>query len=641
MTDVLKTAGFQPDAAITEAMRLLGKTDFLLAVHDASFPGVAGEDTGRSGPYGTGGEALASFARQLGFTGLQLGPQGQTSAVNPSPYDGTLFSRNFLSLDLKTLVDQGLLRRSTWELILTDNPRPDGQRVPYTYAFTACNRALDEVYHNFITAREDGDAWALQLDRDIKSLWNTTSWLRDDSLYEALVLEHGDIPWRQWPQDGEAALDRILCAPPPGMEGDCSLRRHALEVKYAGVMERYTLVQLLLLRQHLAFHEQMQVMGLKIYGDVQVGFSMSDTWSRQSLLLRDYFMGAPPSRTNIEGQPWSYQVLDPALYLDIDGKPGPVLDLITERMGKMLFEFDGLRLDHPHGLVCPWVYRADDPDPYHAVQNGARLYSSPDLPDHPSIAGHAIVLPEQLNRDRPRYADDWVHDLTAKQEERYALIMDAIMEQVLANGRRKEDVLCEVLSTEPLPLRLVRLRHGLGRFRVTQKANLDNPEDVYRSENAHPRDWIMVGNHDTPTIWRLAKAWHKKEEGMKQALYLAGKLQPSDPAPLAAILVADPRRLVHAKVADLFLSPARHVMIFFADLFGLEENYNMPGTQNEDNWTLRVPQDYSGRYEEGKKRGEVLNMHAVLALALRARPDIACPELIEQLETEADWTITS
>lgn len=113
MTDVLKTTDFLPDTAITEAMRLLDKTDFLLAVHDASFPGVAGEDTGRSGPYGAGGQALASFARHLGFTGLQLGPQGQTSSSNSSPYDGTLFSRNVLSLDLKTLVDQGLLSRST------------------------------------------------------------------------------------------------------------------------------------------------------------------------------------------------------------------------------------------------------------------------------------------------------------------------------------------------------------------------------------------------------------------------------------------------------------------------------------------------------------------------------------------------
>jgi len=641
MTSIIKIPETLSGTSITEAMRLLGKTDLLLAVHDASFPGVKGEDSGRGTPYGDGGDALALFASSLGFTGLQLGPQGQTSSGNPSPYDGTLFSRNILSLDLKDLVELGLLSRHSWEAILADNPIPEGGRVPYAHVFTLYNSALDEVYETFSAAREKNDTAALALENEIRSLWHSAGWLRDDALYDALILEHGNLPWRQWPQKGEAALDRVLCAPPLGLEAECAERRRAVGLKYARMMERYSLAQLLLLKQHLAFGERMQAMGLKIYGDVQVGFSLSDAWSLQSLLLENYFMGAPPSRTNISGQPWSYQVLDPAQYLDDDGRPGPVLHLVAKRLGKMLFEFDGLRLDHPHGLVCPWVYRADDPDPYHAVQNGARLFSSPDLPEHPGLAGCAIVRPDQLHRHKPRYADDWVHDITAEQEDQYALIMDALMEQVLANDRRKEDILCEVLSTEPLPLRQVRVRHGLGRFRVTQKADLDNPEDVYRSENAQPEDWIMVGNHDTPTIWHLAHAWHGKADGMKQAVYLAKRLNPADPDTLAAALAADPRRLAHAKMADLFVSPARHVMIFFADLFGLEENYNVPGATNQDNWTLRVPSDFSSRYEDGRKRGDVLNLHAVLALALRARPDIACSELIARLDAEAGWTVNT
>ncbi len=639
MTAIPIATASQPDASIAAALRLLGKSDFLLAVHDASFPGAAGEDTGRGTPYGEGGLALARFARSLGFTGIQLGPQGQTSSVNPSPYDGTLFSRNILSLDLKELVDQGLLSRRTWESILAANPCPKGRRVPYAHVFNVYNKALDEVHQAFRTAVTNNDRAALSLDKEIRNLWQSARWLRDDALFEALNMEHEHLPWQQWPQDGESALDRVLCAPPPGMEDACAVRRRALEGKHSPLLERYALAQQLLLRQHLAFHGRMQDIGLKIYGDVQVGFSRCDAWSLQNILLPGYYLGAPPSRTNIEGQPWNYQVLDPAQYLDAKGRPGPVLDLVAERLGKMLFEFDGLRLDHPHGLVCPWVYRADDPDPYHAIQNGARLFSSPDLPDHPELARHAIVHPDQINRDQPRFADDWIRDLTPEQEDRYALIMDALMSRVHDHGRRKEDILFEVLSTEPLPLQRVRLRHGLGCFRVTQKANMDNRKDVYRSENTEPRDWIMVGNHDTPPIWCLVKAWHGKEEGAKHANYLAHRLSPDNSGRFAALLAADPRRLAHAKVANLFLGPARHVMMFFADLFGLEETYNVPGTQHEDNWALRVPPDFAGRYEEGRRRGEMLNLHAVLALALRARPDIVCPDLIARLESEAGWRI--
>src|SRR5262245_2748338 len=95
---------FEPGAAqrdlIREALRRLGKRRLILAIHDASFPSVAEQDFGRGSPYTQGGLALVRLAYGLGFDALQLGPQGQTSRDNPSPYDGTFFSRNLLSVDL-------------------------------------------------------------------------------------------------------------------------------------------------------------------------------------------------------------------------------------------------------------------------------------------------------------------------------------------------------------------------------------------------------------------------------------------------------------------------------------------------------------------------------------------------------------
>ena len=206
---------------------------------------------------------------------------------------------------------------------------------------------------------------------------------------------------------------------------------------------------------------------------------------------------------------------------------------------------------------------------------------------------------------------------------------------MLAHGREPADVLCEVLSTEPLPLNRVRRRHGLGRFRVTQKADLDNTADVYRSENAAPEDWVMVGNHDTPSIWNLVEGWLGNDISRKQAEYLAWRLRLPD----ANVLANDHRRLAHAKFAELFLSPARNVMVFFADLLGLKESYNMPGTVNATNWMLRVPPSFAPDYAAMRLEGSALNLHAVLALALRARPDIDRPDLIAALETAAGWVI--
>ena len=100
------------------------------------------------------------------------------------------------------------------------------------------------------------------------------------------------------------------------------------------------------------------------------------------------------------------------------------------------------------------------------------------------------------------------------------------------------------------------------------------------------------------------------------------------------------RFLVYAKMADLFTSPAVHVMIFFADLLGLQETYNRPGMIYPDNWRLRVPPDFADIYPALAARGEALNIPTVLALALRAKGTeftAAHRELIDQLLRLGGW----
>jgi 4-alpha-glucanotransferase len=182
------------------------------------------------------------------------------------------------------------------------------------------------------------------------------------------------------------------------------------------------------------------------------------------------------------------------------------------------------------------------------------------------------------------------------------------------------DLLCEVLSTQPYPLKRVLEQYGLGRFRVTQKADLSNPQDVYRAENAEPRDWIMVGNHDTRPLWALAERWRQAGEAKAQADYLAWRLHPEEEGreEFAARLLREPGMLEQAKFADLFASRAENVMVFFADLLGMKETYNAPGTVSEENWSLRVPNDYRREYVEKLGSNAALNLPRALALALRA-----------------------
>jgi hypothetical protein len=72
-------------------------------------------------------------------------------------------------------------------------------------------------------------------------------------------------------------------------------------------------------------------------------------------------------------------------------------------------------------------------------------------------------------------------------------------------------------------------------------------------------------------------------------------------------------------LADLFSGPARNVLIFWADLFGLRETYNRPGVIDGANWSLRVPADFERAYEEARDRRQAPDLVQSIVWALHAR----------------------
>jgi len=618
------TVGQDQRVLIAEALRTLGIERLVLGVHDASLPGLGGEDIGRGSPYSFGGRAFFRFAADLGFSGVQLGPQGRTSPINASPYDGTLFAKSPMSVALGSLAREdcwhGLLSKEALATAARGRPACADRRVDLDYVRRAQDKALRAAHPAF--ARRGGK-WSAMAEAFATFTRDHAGWLDSDGLFGALAAHHGTLDWQQWQGADGAVSDADLWTPRPGAEVSCAERRDAAAQIHAEAIKFSNFCQFLVHTQHAALRQELAELGLKLYGDLQVGVSHRDLWRHQGLFLSNYRMGAPPSRTNPAGQPWGYPVLDPDGLGSDETGDGPGLRFVRARLGKMLSEFDGLRIDHPHGLVCPWVYRADDPYPLHAVQHGARLFASPDLPDHPDLARYSLVTRADLVPDSryPRYEDDWVRHLSEEQVERHGVIFDVLVDTVRARGGQVGDIACEVLSTCPSPLAGVLARHGLGRFRVTQKADPANIRDPYRTALAAPADWVMLGTHDTSPIWRVVEQWRSVERRIEWTRYLAERLEP-DPARRPARverLARDPSAFKRALCADLFVGPARNVSIFFTDLLGMKEIYNRPGEVHPENWTLRIPPDYARRYRTRCAAGEAFDLPGALALALRAR----------------------
>ncbi|HKJ23900.1 MAG TPA: 4-alpha-glucanotransferase [Myxococcota bacterium] len=624
---------------LAEARGVLGVGRLAFGIQDASLPGDPDTDLGHGSPYGAAAHALLTFLRDLGFDVLQLGPQGEISAGNPSPYDGAAFSRRATSADVALLADASwgrLLAPDTLAAWVEQRPADASTRVPYAFsrrAQTALMRAAGQTLGADADGDGSGDAAERACLRRALGAFRERNarWLGRDALFEQLEREHPGAAWQDW---GDP--DGRLLHPEPAERGAFAGRRQALEAAFRDEIEAHAFVQFVVHEQHRRFRDALSRLGMRVWGDLQIGLSGRDAWAFRPWLLRGYRLGAPPSRTNPDGQPWGYPVLDPSHLLGPRDGPGPALRLVAERMEKLFDEYDGLRIDHPHGLVCPWVYRADDPDPVHAVQSGARLFAAPDLPDHPGLARYAIARREQLADDPAvaRWDEHWVRRLDPDQVSRYAAVFDAVVAAARHHGRGPEDLACEVLSTLPHPLARVLARHGLGRFRVTQKLDPDDPDDPYRLEHTAPADWVMIGTHDTAPLWQLLEAWSPAHVEAR-ARYAAALLEPEAGRrpTIAGMLARDRGLLAQALLAELLACRAENVMVFFTDLFGLTAPFNRPGTVSGENWSLRLPPDWRDEYRERLRTHRALNLPLAFALALRARG--ARPDLQAALAAEA------
>jgi hypothetical protein len=93
---------------------------------------------------------------------------------------------------------------------------------------------------------------------------------------------------------------------------------------------------------------------------------------------------------------------------------------------------------------------------------------------------------------------------------------------------------------------------------------------------------------------------------------------------------------VHALFADLLISRARNIMVFFADLLGLKEQYNVPGTVNDSNWSMRVPPDYESRYLSLFVDDHALNLPYALSIGLQAPGfELVPQQTLDLLDQEA------
>lgn len=574
---------------VSEALKVLGKDNLALIIHGSSFPSKQGEDTGFGTFNSEAGHELIDYAHGI-FNALQLGPAGKTKSDDASPYTGTIFSGNPLFIDLKQLTEKkwdNILSQETFEKVVANNPRQNQGRTAYDYIQKAQIEALKEAWKNFKEIH--GGLFGSPLKKEFEKFKKDNAlWLDNDSLYEALSIENESDFWYTWKNE----TDKKLMNPKSEEEKKTyAARIDEIKKNYEDEIEFYKFCQFVLEQQNEETKKFALSKGIKMIADRQVAFSDRDAWAYQSLFLDGWYLGCPPDYFSKDGQAWGFPVMDPDKMFNADGSLGEGGILMKNLYKKMFKENPGgVRIDHIVGLIDPWVYKAGKkPMP---EQGAGRLYSSP---EHPELSRYAIARNEDLDWTLESDKEKRVKTLSEEQIKLYGRLIEKIVIAAAKEcGMDKNAIVCEDLGTLTNPVDAVMKKYELQGMRLTQFVVPEKPEHPYRCKNITEHVWNMVGTHDNLPISMWAESMINTHEGYLHAKNLVEDLfaEADNKDDIIVRLTQDKEYLRFVKLTEIFASKARNVQIFFTDFFQINDVYNRPGTSGDQNWSLRLPNNY-------------------------------------------------
>lgn len=604
---------------VRKALKALGKKEFAIIMHNGSFPSVQGQNTGFGSINTDAGKEFIEYSAGL-FDAIQLGPAGKTKSCDSSPYTGTIFSNNPLFINLKELTTKAwsnILSEQTYNEIVEQNPNKFTNKTAYSYIYRKQNEALKEAWLNF----KEKATKKLLKEFDVYKRENS-EWLDKDALYEALSIEHGNDYWPVWESD----MDKNLFNP-KSIEEQLAYgnRIKELEAKYADEIDYYKFVQFVLNKQNEETGKFAHHHNVKMIADRQVAFSDRDTWAYQALFLEGWMLGCPPDYFSKDGQAWGFPVMDPERLFNADGSLDDGGKLMKNLFKKMFKENPGgVRIDHIVGLIDPWVYKAGKKP---KIEEGAgRLYSSP---EHPELSKYAIAKLDDLDMELTADKEKRVKTLTKAQIKQYGRIIEKIViAAAKEEGLDKNSIVCEDLGTLTNPVAAVMKEFGLQGMKLTQFVEADKPEDPYRCCNIGKKCWAMVGTHDNEPIKMWADSMIHTHIGYLHAKNLVDDLfkEADNKDDIIVRLTNDAEFLAQTKLVEIFACEAENIQMFFTDYFNVYDVYNRPGTSGDENWSLRLPDNY--------KELTPIDLPNILKLAIEARGSEFAKKnekLIEQL----------
>lgn len=316
--------------------------------------------------------------------------------------------------------------------------------------------------------------------------------------------------------------------------------------------------------------------------DVQVRIPPDLAQKYPDAFLKDWTIGSPPDMFGPKPQRWGFDMLNPALLFNQDGRPGSNGLLLTELFGRAMQENKGgMRIDHYIGFVNPYVF-------YQNEALGRRLYSSPKNPRLKAFVKRTV-------------AD-------------FARITEKIILPCLRRHKKNIRFLyVEDTGVRPRFIDAVMKRCHLGRLLVAQFVDPDNPAHMYQLRQAKANDVASLDTHDTKSIQMF---YIDMDDSLREqhARALAQDLRFNYTDDLKSV-----PNLVRMQWGGLMACRAERVQAFFTSWTGQIGRYNVPGYPSQ--WMLRCAPHFEEVYFQNLNRGLAYNPFDAISLAIYARGD--------------------
>ena len=225
----------------------------------------------------------------------------------------------------------------------------------------------------------------------------------------------------------------------------------------------------------------------------------------------------------------------------------------------------------------------------------------------------AIPKLEDLDEEVGPDKEKRVKTLSKEQIKLYGRLVQIVIDAAKEEGLTKDAIVCEDLGTLTNPVASVMKEYQLMGMKLTQFTVPTEPDDPYRCKNIPEKCWAMIGTHDNRPVNVWAKSLIHTHEGYLHAKNLVEDLfsESENKDDIIVKLTNDADFLKETKLVELFASKAQNLQIFFTDFFDMWETYNVPGTSGNQNWSLRLPDDFETM--------KTINLPLILKKAIIAR----------------------